>query len=188
MRSTGGSISSGAAEMRITPERVLSPSVDLVSWIDRSISLRVARDSWVATPVLALVAFLILGRMHAGEFYSLMIAVMILSATATSLAPTLDRAFVVHAVVKLRRRYSVAREGIEEHCRLVDTATRLACVGIWSTVFGYNILALAVIAAWSGQPLWRFLPHWHSLSIGLIAGGWSALILGEHRMLRVLRS
>lgn len=171
---------------RLTESLVLRPTAEQAKRLASAVSLERARAQWVCTLLIAVTSFVALRQLHIGPIRSLMGSVSIVAALATSLAPRMCRAFLTQGVLTLRAAF--LRDAIQGRRKLIQVAAayRLLIVGIWSSVAGYNLLALSILLAHSTRPLESFFPAWPSTVALLIAAGWAGLLIGERRFLREL--
>lgn len=171
---------------RLTEALILRPTPEQARWLAAAPSLDVARRDWVSTLLIAVCAFMCVRFVHAGSITALMVAVLVLAASATAFAPRVRHALVAHAARQLRKR-SLTDCGLQTNVlQHAAWGYALACVGLIAIVVGYNVLAVSVLMVWAGTALELYLPAWPTIATWSIAVGWPALIAGERRLLRSL--
>lgn len=172
----------------LTKDLVHRPSSQQQRWLANAIPLSVAIRAWAGTLLLGSAVFCCLRVAHVGPARSLMAAILILAAVATSLAPSLCRSICAHAALQLRARSADNPEKQARRFERVAFGYVVSCLGLWCAVGGYNLLSLSILMTWSGQPLEMFFSQWPVLSIRMLLGGWIALVFGEYWLLRSLKS
>lgn len=171
---------------RLTEALVLRPTPEQTRWLGAAPPLHEARRDWVGTLLIPVCAFMCARFVHAGPITALMVAMVVLAASASAFAPRVRHALVAHTARQLRKR-SLADAGLQAGAfRLAVSGYALACVGLGAILVGYNLIALSVLMVWGGTALELYLSAWPTIAVWSIALGWPALIIGERWLLRSL--
>lgn len=167
---------------------ILRPSEEELRLLDTAAPLSKARRDWLSTLLGAAAVYVLLRRFHLGEISSLMIAIILLAALATCLAPRLVQAFCAHAVRRMRMHYLAETTAAVTRLRQVRQAYGAVLASLAAILLGYNVLALSAMLAFAGTPLELTISFWPALVWWSIPSGWIGLLLGERWLLRSLES
>lgn len=172
----------------LTNDLVHRPTSEQQRWLANAIPLLVAMRAWADTLLLGCAVFFCLRIAQVGPIRSLMVAILVLTAVATSIAPRIGQSICAHAALRLRAGPAQYLDVQGRRFKRVASGYVVSCLGLWCVVGAYNLLSLSILLTWSGQPLERYFSQWPVLTIWLLFGGWTALVFGEHWLLRSLKS
>ena len=171
----------------LTPRLVSHPSPTQARWLAAAIPLSDARWGWLSSHLLFIGVFAVLRLNRTGPILSVMVAILVVTACATSLAPLLYRSLCAHSALRLRASIADGEAALSGKHRRAAVGFFIAVLGLGCVIAGYNLMSLSILIHSSKYPLEWFFPQWAYVGTRLIAGGWIALILGERWLLWSLR-
>lgn len=172
----------------LTPRLVSRPSPTQARWLAGAMPLPDARWGWLSSHLVFIGVFVALRLSRTGPILSVMVAILMVTACATSLAPQFYRSLCAYSALRLRASIPDGEAAVSSKHRRAAVGFFVAVLGLGCVIAGYNLLSLSILIHSSRYPLEWFLPQWPYVVTRLIAGGWIALILGERWLLWSLRS
>lgn len=172
----------------LTPRLVNHPSPAQARWLAAAMPLSDARWGWLSSHLLFIGVFAVLRLSRTGPILSVMVAILVVTACATSLAPQFYRSLCAYSALRLRASIPDGEAAVSSKHRRAAVGFFVAVLGLGCVIAGYNLLSLSILIHSSRYPLEWFLPQWPYVVTRLIAGGWIALILGERWLLWSLRT
>ena len=172
----------------LTPSLVSHPSPTQARWLAAAMPLPDARWGWLSSHLVFLGVFVALRLSRTGPILSVMVAILMVTACATSLAPQFYRSLCAYSALRLRASIPDGEAAVSSKHRRAAVGFFVAVLGLGCVIAGYNLMSLSILIHSSRYPLEWFFPQWPYVVTRLIAGGWIALILGERWLLWSLRT
>ena len=172
----------------LTPSLVSHPSPTQARWLAAAMPLPDARWGWLSSHLVFLGVFVALRLSRTGPILSVMVAILMVTACATSLAPQFYRSLCAYSALRLRASIPDGEAAVSSRHRRAALGFFIAALGLGCVVAGYNLISVSILIHSSRYPLEWFFPQWPYVVTRLIAGGWIALILGERWLLWSLRT
>lgn len=172
----------------LTSRLVSHPSPAQARWLAAAIPLSDARWAWLSCHLLFIGVFVALRLSRTGPILSMMVAILVVTACATSLAPQFYRSLCAYSALRLRASIPDGEAAVSSRHRRAALGFFIAALGLGCVVAGYNLISVSILIHSSRYPLEWFFPQWPYVVTRLIAGGWIALILGERWLLWSLRT